>query len=142
MTTRSADISVGLSYEQDLVGSDDVTGIGIKGAFGDFGWGLGYQDSGADDIVGVSLSASMGDLSGVLNYSDQDSSGSHAAIGVTYRSGPLALHANYGDNSDAGTSGFGLAANYDLGGGATAMFGYGDSDGGSTTWSAGLGLSF
>ena len=137
------DISFGLSAEMDDTGGGvgDIIGVGVKGSFGDFGWGLGYQDSDADTVVGVSLSANLGDISAVLNYTDGDTSADHAAIGLTYSTGALSLHANYGDN-DGGASGFGLAANYDLGGGAVAMFGYGDTDGGSSTWSAGLGLSF
>jgi outer membrane protein OmpU len=56
----------------------------------------------------------------------------------------ISLHANYGEY-DSGASGFGLAAAYDLGGGASLNLGYGSSDVGgvsSDTWSFGLAMSF
>ena len=67
-----------------------------------------------------------------------------------YSFGALALHANYGKlEDDAGNeySGYGVAAGYDLGGGAMLKAGYGDSDRPGTandtdTFSFGLAMSF
>jgi outer membrane protein OmpU len=81
---------------------------------------------------------------------------SHIGVGIGYTTGALSLHANYGEFSGAGAQvdveGFGLAAAYDLGGGAVVHLGYGDGDttnlagtvntGSFKTLSLGLGLSF
>ena len=109
--------------------------------------GLGYQDDGTDAIMGVSVSGEASGIKYVANYSDLDSAGTHMGVGVGYTTGALMLHANYGVfETVAGveTDGFGAAVNYDLGGGAVVMAGYGsDMDGaGSEQYSVGLGLSF
>ena len=124
---------------------------------------------------GSSLSVSAafaGGFSGRANYSRTDGTvdvtgattlvgasveWDHWAIGVRYVMDELSVEANYGmfDGELAGTDfeadGFGVAFNYDLGGGAFVMVGYGDGDGfatsggtpsGTETWSAGLGLNF
>ena len=145
-------------------GLDDAEayGIGFKYSF-DFGGtglglGVGYQDgqfpNGQDtDILGVSLDASIaGGFNARFNYSDGEAGNDFTnwGVGVAYVSGPLLVEANYTeDDFDNGPtlSGWGVAVNYDLGGGAVVMVGYGDSDGDNTlpdfsTFSAGLGLSF
>jgi outer membrane protein OmpU len=66
---------------------------------------------------------------------------------MTYTTGALSLHANVGFYDPAvGASDetYGLAVNYDLGGGAVVMAGYGSDVGaaGQSTYSIGLGLSF
>ncbi len=108
----------------------------------------------------------------------------YTGVGATYTMGPIGLHANYGNmdvdgpdaqviNSDGdnladGTvgngkaihdvDGFGVAATYDLGGGAQIQFGYGNADFNNTkaetkddktsavqdveTWSFGLKMAF
>ncbi len=143
----------------DTAGSDDVIGVGVRWS-GDVGGGsglaigVGFQDNGVVDISGVSVRADMGGFEILANYTDHSTEGDYTAIGLVYSAGAATFHANYGEKSGntdgavtapcggaASCDGFGLAVNYDLGGGATAMVGYGDSSG-SSTWSAGLGLSF
>ena len=149
------DFAIALSYEQDATADGAETdsavgetiGIGARGTFGDFTVGVGYQDNDVDDIIGVSVTYAFGDFNLAANYADQDTLGDRYGVGVTYGSGPLTLHANYGDREQGAgnpdVSGFGLAANYDLGGGAEVQFGYGDSDEADTsTWSLGISMSF
>jgi len=158
--------AVAVSAEMDDAGVQDPTlGVGFKytmdTASGSLGFGLGYQmnDSALGDTgwsqLGASVSADIGGgLSGVVNYWQLDSDGgvdvTHYALGLTYQMDALLVNVNY-SNSDtpAGdVDGFGLAVNYDLGGGAVVMLGYGTGDGpsgnglGEDTWSFGLGLSF
>jgi outer membrane protein OmpU len=146
----------------DSTGNADAYGVGFKYNMDlggtTLGFGLGYQDgettAGTDtDVVGVSLDMSFaGGFNARLNYQDGEigtTDFEHAAIGLAYVSGPLLVEANYGQSDIGGwePSGVGFAVNYDLGGGAVVMVGYGDSDGDGvvadfSTWSAGLGLSF
>ena len=146
------DFGFALSMEMDDTGTgDDVIGVGVKWS-GDMGGssigvGLGYQDNGLTDLTGLSLSAGIGEISAVLNYTDNSTGADHSAIGLTYETGAIGLHVNYGE-VDGGAQGFGLAVNYDLGGGAILALGYGDTSGSAvaadniSTWSAGLSLSF
>lgn len=144
------DLAFALSAELDDAGAGDgdAIGVGVKASFGDISVGVGMQESDTYDVAGISLGMSFGDVSATINYSDgyqssTNTDDTHMGIGVTYTSGALSLHANYGEFDNAGDDGFGLAANYDLGGGAVAMFGYGSDNGaGDAFWSAGLGLSF
>lgn len=153
------DFAIAASLELDDTGAGDpIYGLGVKysadmGGVA-LGFGLGYQsaDGGAAEIWGLSVSADMGNgFDAVINYSDFDGVGTHSAIGLHYNSGPLLVGVNYGSfDADGGGSadGFGLVVNYDLGGGATAMLGYGSGDflsgnsNGDDTFSLGLGLSF
>ena len=132
--------------------------------------------SGNADIWGLSLSADMANgFSARLNYSHLNGDGDaevdftdtalvdttlaadfdwdHYGIGVAYKMDALLLEANYGkydlniDGDDFDAHGFGLAMNYDLGGGAVVMVGYGrgetfGSNDSVDTFSAGVGLSF
>ncbi|MGB3179247.1 MAG: porin [Albidovulum sp.] len=156
------------------VRGDAVLGLGVKWS-GDFSGtgvavGLGYQSGSTGVVAGavpmdvdqtaLSVQLKLANGLGVnLGYATGDFgagtwSGDWVGIGVGYRTGALLLEANYGEwSGDTAASpdadGFGLGVNYDLGGGAVAMLGYGDGgnvdspygDAGSH-WSAGLGLSF
>lgn len=145
----------------DPVAADTILGLGaawssdIAGM--NLGLGFGYQTSDAGDVMGLSVATTLeSGLGVVLNYStmDADKAGDegdwdHMAIGLSYSMDALSLHANYGVKSyaEAGvedSDGFGLAVNYDLGGGAVVMAGYGSTMGADSvdTWSLGLGLSF
>ena len=147
------DFGIAVSAEIDNdAGDDNVFGLGAKWS-GDMGAmalgvGVGFQTNGTNDIAGASVKVSSAGFDVVVNYSDLDGFGgkdSHAAIGLGYTTGALSLTANYGTYDLVGggdDKGWGAAANYDLGGGAVVMVGYGDSDGADATWSAGLGLSF
>ena len=172
------DFGVALSAEMDDSGvspADTVLGIGGKwsGQMGgmDVGLGVGFQDNGLNSVWGLSASAAMSNgFSVALGYADLDGQAFHTSngfavtpisdswwgLGVAYTTGALTVGANYGTfDTDLGdVSGWGLVANYDLGGGAVAMAGYGSSDvpagsgggswngGGEDTFSVGLGLSF
>ncbi|MXW87886.1 MAG: porin, partial [Boseongicola sp. SB0673_bin_14] len=148
------ELGIALSFEQDADGSGngDVIGAGAKGAFGGFSIGVGFQTSDNADIAGASVSGTFGEISGTLNFSQLDDDGGvstqHASVGATYATGATTVNVNFGQNDvdGASSSGFGVAAQYDLGGGANLQFGYGNSDNadGSTadTWSLGLAMSF
>ena len=153
--------AVAASLELDDLGSaDDVYGIGLTygadlGGIA-LGFGLGYQDGGDafGDVVGVSVSADFHNgFEAVLNYFDSsagtsvDAFGDNDYIGVAlgYTIDALSFTVNYGEFDD-GADGFGLAANYDLGGGAVVQFGYGDGTDAlgndSETFSLGVAMSF
>ncbi|MEZ5798047.1 MAG: porin [Paracoccaceae bacterium] len=152
------------------VASDDIFGIGVK-YIADLGGtalniGLGYQTGALDSIIdplatdenadsiGLSIAAELaGGFSGSVGYieTDFDDAGvedySHFGLGLTYTTGALSAHLNYGEVSPDVAPSFdswGAAVNYDLGGGAVVMAGYGsDVDGlGNDQWSIGLGMSF
>ncbi len=150
------DFSFALSAEQNDngAGGDDIYGAGIKYKT-DFGgttvaFGLGYQ-SGGDfdaDVVGVSVHADFGNgFEAAINYSDLDSDvvdASHVGIGIGYTMDAWAFGINYGEyDVDGGddSDGFGLAVNYDLGGGAVVQFGYGDGED-TESYSLGIAMSF
>ena len=150
-------LGVALSFEQEEDdGNGDILGAGVKGAFGDFSIGAGVQQHDNSSIAGVSATAAFGDISGAFNYSrlsnDDAADVTHVGAGATYTLGATAVNVNFGrhDNGSADNTGFGVAAHYDLGGGAKIKFGYGNSeygygdDAGSSkdTWSLGLGMSF
>jgi outer membrane protein OmpU len=132
--------AIGLKYTLDLGG----TAVNL---------GLGYQDADADgSAVGISATAVLdGGLSVGIVYADwkDNAADNNFGIGIGYSSGPFSVHANYGkvdfiDGTDS--DGFGLAAAYDLGGGAVVHFGYGSGEDrlgiDEDSWSLGLGLSF
>lgn len=144
----------------------------------DVGVGVGYQDNGTNSVWGLSGSAAFSNgISVALGYADLDGTGdpvtgdgvnplvdSWWGIGVAYTPATmsaLTVGVNYGEYEatnplNDNPSGWGIVANYDLGGGAVAMAGYGSSSGstaggaeygsgngnGTETWSVGLGLSF
>lgn len=156
------DLGFAISAEQgdDGVGVvDDIFGIAVKynANLGgtDVALGLGYQDAGNNgSAVGVSAAASLaggfGGKIGYIDYSDIGGSGvdgSHIGAEISYKSGPIGVAVNYGKIEVDGlgdVDSWGAVANYDLGGGAVVMFGYGsDVDGlENDQWSLGLGLSF
>jgi outer membrane protein OmpU len=151
------DFSFAISMEQDVdhatattaialtgSGDGDVLGLGVKGSFGDISVGLGFQSDDTTDVIGLSVGATFGDIAAVVNWWDLDDGAAgetYTALGLTYTSGPLGLHVNYASRDEADIDGFGLAVNYDLGGGAEVQFGYG-SDDTDDTWSLGVAMSF
>ncbi len=109
------------------------------------------------DVWGLSVGAEFaGGFSGMIGYSNTspDVVGAvdteRLGLGLTYTTGALSLHANYGEAKTAGAptvKSYGLAVNYDLGGGAVVMAGYGNDVNGTAPgsqhqYSIGLGLSF
>lgn len=156
-----------LSAEIDDTGTfDPVWGIGFRYAAElaglDLGVGIGYQSveyvSGvSESIWGLSLDTTFANgLQARVNYSDYQSDivadWTHAALGLGYTMNALTIGFNYGKYDIQGgveSKGYGLAVDYDLGGGLEAQFGYGYSEvsaGGTTvdgnTFSLGLAMSF
>ena len=147
-------LGVALSFEQEDGGgaNGDIIGAGVTGGFGDVTLGVGFQTHDNANIAGASVTASFGDITGRLNYSrlshDVDGDTTHMGVGATYTLGSTAVNVNFGqkDADGAESSGFGVAAQYDLGGGAKVQFGYGNSqnadDTEEDTWSLGLAMGF
>jgi len=159
---------IGFTYDGDLGGVDLGVGIGYQEGGYDFPAALGGGEYDAD-IYGISVSADISDFTFMLNYSSLDGTGTvastaagttvdwdHTGVGIGYSFDAVLVSLNYGefDGTRAGVgfeaSGWGFAANYDLGGGAEVQFGYGANDleiGGvdqatDDTWSLGLAFSF
>ena len=152
-----ADVSAGIGYQSN----GDASTVSLAGTAkmsNGFSVALGYanfdSDDGADGVLGTADDGLVFNTSNyVANGVDVDS---WYGIGLAYTTGALTVGANYSAYSAATTGvadpkGWGLVANYDLGGGAVAMLGYGKSSGagygagnghGDATWSAGLGMSF
>jgi outer membrane protein OmpU len=137
----------------------DIWGASVTADFANgFSVVLNYSELDADFVGGVSNITSLGIVTATSAFTLTGSlEWEHVGIGVAYAMDNWIIEANWGefDGSTSfaggGTSfdadGFGLAFNYDLGGGAVVMVGYGSGEAfGSTTsvdtWSAGLGLSF
>jgi outer membrane protein OmpU len=154
------DFAFAVSAELDDTGvGDPVIGVGGKYS-GDLGGvklgvGLGYQTTTAQDIVGVSLDARMSNgLRGIVNYDSRSGTAAaydtHIAFGLGYSMDALTVSMNYGvfDNLGAtpDSDGYGFAANYNLGGGASIQAGYGSgSIAGApdvATYSLGIAMSF
>lgn len=157
------DFTAYLSAEVDDFGvGDPVWGLGFKYS-GDLGGltlgvGLGYQTTdflGTDvSIVGLSLDTTFGNgLQAIINYSSLEAGGTnvwdHWALGLGYSMNALTIGANYGVYDYGGgfeDTGFGLAVDYDLGGGLEVQFGYGSSNpaigADFDSYSLGLAMSF
>ena len=137
-------VAVSLEQEANALGAatDDITGFGVTYAM-DMGGtaitlGAGMQDAGAnEDISGVSVKAAMANgITLVANTSDEssvaDRSIKRTGFGIGYTMDALTVTANFGSVDRTGTvndtDGYGLAVNYDLGGGAVVQLGYGSSD--------------
>ena len=157
-------VGVAVSAEQigdGQKGGGTILGLGIKYS-ADLGGttlnlGLGYQPEDVTDynVVGLSMGAELaGGFSGMIGF--QQYSGPLAGddadqvgIGLNYTTGALSMNLNYGKWSPQGVPSYdswGLAVNYDLGGGAVVMAGYGSdmsyNTGNQDQWSIGLGMSF
>ncbi len=163
------DFGVAVSLEDDNGGDGDIGyALGLRYNL-DLGGttvalGLGYQEAATAaagpqaDAIGVSASVTLANgLSIGAVYADWDDDDaaavgpdSNLGIGVGYSTGAFSIHANYGvveDDTGAESAGLGLAAAYDLGGGAVIHAGYSTDDIDGAAFdrqraSIGLGLSF
>ncbi|MGI9394700.1 MAG: porin [Boseongicola sp.] len=141
------DFVAGVSVELDDTGGGvgDIIAIGGRWSGGvngsDLAIGLGYQDSDVADIFGFSVRGGTAGFIGIFNYSDHSVTGDHIGLGLGYETGGLLVSGNWGE-FDGGVDGFGIAVNYDLGGGAQVQFGYGDDNTGFDQWSFGLSMAF
>lgn len=149
-------IGLGVRYDLNLGGADMEIGLGYQSG------GTGAAAPGSDPTIwGISLDTTFSGINVGLNYSEFDYDtpalvdSSHFGIGIGYSMDAFSFGINYGRYSDdagvAGNdrSGFGLSAGYDLGGGASILFGYNNSDwnmGASnystSLWSLGVSMSF
>ena len=157
-TRQDDNVGIGATYSVDMGGTALRFGLAYQ---------AGSRASGGvftnGDVIGASVSAEFaGGFSGVLSYASTDYDAlnvngaasnlvdfDHTGLGLTYTTGALSIHANVGLHSPAvGASDetYGLAMNYDLGGGAVVMAGYGSDTsaaaGRQSQYSIGLGLSF
>lgn len=157
-TLADDNVGIGATYSVDMGGTALRFGLGYQRG-SDQAVAAGPYTNG--DVIGASVSAEFaGGFSGVLSYASTDydaldvngaASGlvdfDHTGLGLTYTTGALSIHGNVGFYDPAvGASDetYGLAVNYDLGGGAVVMAGYGSDVGtaGDSQYSIGLGLSF
>ncbi|MGC1488479.1 MAG: porin, partial [Albidovulum sp.] len=152
-------LAIGAKWSGQMGGADANAGIGYQDNGDVSTWSLAGHAKWSNGFE-VSLGYANFDSSATTAITDYVGNGvqvdSWAGIGVAYTTGALTVGANYGVYSATlpgvdDPKGFGVVANYDLGGGAVAMFGYGASSGGAyaagnghgdKTWSAGLGMSF
>ena len=140
----SVDLGVGYQYSDNglitvSIGQTAATALGIAddpatGADEDQGeFQLGGGEVGMW-AVGAAVNLDGG-FSGGITYTNFDfedrETVTHIGVGLGYSFDAFSVHANYGlwdgdDDNDA--SGWGISAGYDLGGGASLLFGYGQSD--------------
>ena len=138
--------AIGLKYALDLGGTTVNLGVAHQVAASAAG---GVDPS----ATGVSATAAFGAVTAGIVYTSFDNAtlggaapftpDSHLGIGVGYKSGPISVHANYGKYDLGATSrdGYGLAAAYDLGGGASVKLGFNDNAAGAN-YSLGVAMSF
>lgn len=157
-TLQDDNIGIGATYSMDMGGTALRFGLGYQAGSNDSGADANYSNG---DVLGLSVSAEFaGGFSATLGYTSTDYDAldvtgaasdevdfDHTGLGLTYTTGALSVHANVGMFDPAvGASDetYGLAVNYDLGGGAVVMAGYGSDVGaaGDSQYSIGLGLSF
>jgi outer membrane protein OmpU len=164
ITTTLGTVAVSAAYQADNV--QDITAVSAKTTVGGLTITANYSEAtmaataavtGSAASFTAGVPASTGVLAtdavfvaAVAQADAINNSYEHSAIGLAYTVSGVNLHANYGsfdfdDGSQA--DGYGLAANYGLGGGATVMVGYGSGNARNatadvSTFSLGLGLSF
>ncbi|WP_226624231.1 porin [Alloyangia pacifica] len=140
--------SAGVAYSTEMSGLDLNAGLGYI-TLDEFAevWGLGVTVGFAGGFeVGATYSDINIEDSVEADYDLSD--GEHWGVGFGYSVNALSLGINYGEYDFDGEtqSGYGLAVNYDLGGGLVAQAGYGYSefaDGSDDdTYSLGLAMSF
>jgi outer membrane protein OmpU len=162
VTTSIGSVAVSAAYQAD--NTQDITAVSAKTTIGGLTMTANYSEatmaataSGAV-ITPATYSIATGSIAGsaaVTTSAAINNSYEHTGLGLAYTVNGVNLHANFGqydydDGSQA--DGYGLAANYSLGGGATVMVGYGSGNARATvatpqaadvsTFSVGLGLSF
>ncbi|MBM2575045.1 porin [Jannaschia sp. Os4] len=125
-------LGIGFRYAVDLGGSQINLGLGYQDHSGELSDGTDVDA----DAIGVSANATFGAITAGVSYldlevDDADLGYEHFGVGIGYTEGAISASLNYGEyDNDDGTEdeGFGLSAGYDLGGGASIQFGYGDGD--------------
>ena len=154
-------LGLGVRYATDFAGVAMAFGGGVQtvSGLGDIADDvidiIDDEDDNVDDLLiwGLSADATFaGGFQVIANYSDLDDLGEHWGVAGGYSIDALTIAANYGQfDTDFGDSeGYGVVANYDLGGGAELQAGYGhntfedlagdESD--SDTFSLGVAMAF
>jgi outer membrane protein OmpU len=160
-TLQDDNVGIGATYSVDMGGTALKFGLAYQAGSRQLVKGAGAFTNG--DAIGASVSAELaGGFKATLGYIQYDFDAlnvagaasnlidfAHTGLGLTYTTGALSVHANVGNyNPDVGASDstYGLAVNYDLGGGAVVMAGYASDTsvaaGDQSQYSIGLGLSF
>jgi outer membrane protein OmpU len=138
-----AGFGLSLSAETDDTGvNDTVWGFGATYSVAGFDFGAGFQGGESNTGVNqegwmVSAATTFGAVDVVANYGEGATNIDGAVdpiavrynIAAVYTMDALSLGANYGEIHTDGVStdkGFGLAANYDLGGGLVLQAGFGE----------------
>ena len=129
----------------------DTSAVGFSATYAaSSGFSIGVALTEYDDFVGVNARASVAGEAGhgaagaaIAGYL---SDASHLSIGVGFTTGPVTLHANYGELdydavAIADVDGYGVSIAYDLGGGAKVKLGMNDRAAGDD-FSFGLAMSF
>jgi outer membrane protein OmpU len=144
--------------DTDAAGRSSGTAYGVKYTMGNITIGAGYQSAdvvgdGTNtnrftlsssattvaevDATGASLSGTFGALTAGVTFTSYDSSvasadAQHTSLGLSYTQGNLTIGGNMGEfDSDTAAQdreGYGITANYALGGGAVVQAGYETSD--------------
>jgi len=158
ITTTLGTVAVSAAYQADNV--QDITAVSAKTTVGGLTITANYSEATMTDTAAVAAVAAAEvvgapDTVAVTAVDAFGNSYEHTGLGLAYTVSGVNLSANFGqydydDGSQA--DGYGLAANYSLGGGATVMVGYGSGNARATaataqaadvsTFSVGLGLSF
>lgn len=150
------------AYETKNAGPDEIFGTADDTAIDlTLEEAVALLDIDASEAWGLSVATTFNNgIQGILSYTaseyfDGGETESHVGIAFGYSMNALTVGVNFGkyDNrfgiDDLTAKGYGLAVDYDLGGGAEVQFGYGKSewevDGDSfdtDTWSLGVAMSF
>jgi outer membrane protein OmpU len=169
MDLGGADVNFGLGYQNatyaaGVGGAMTVAGVDVALAILAIPaiMPVGYQVE--VDAIGVSaavstdagLSAAVAFTQFDASYLDGSAEATHVGVGIGYTMDALTLSANWGAFDGDGTvvglpfvidqTGFGIAAAYDLGGGASILAGYGSSEvlsmPSTSSFSLGIAMSF
>ena len=158
LSTTVGTVALSVGYQTD--DNQDITAVSAKSTVGGLTMTANYSEATMKDtaaITQVNAAEVVGgpDVVAVAARALIKNSYEHTGLGLGYTVSGVNLSANYGsydydDGSQA--DGFGLAANYSLGGGATVMVGYGSGNARASlaaaqaadvdSFSVGLGLSF
>jgi len=160
-TASHTGYAIGVKYGMDLGASKVNFGFGYQQAYNNnvagttFNGGSSLAAGDKMKATGFSVNGSFaGGFKAGVEYTHFSLTGNnvnHIGIGGGYASGPVSIGANYGEFNPSGSGatikGYGLAADYDLGGGAKIQAGYGHNDAvgagsSSNTWSLGLSMNF
>jgi outer membrane protein OmpU len=147
--SQTADTTTSGSAAVNTVTVADTTAVGVSAVYSANGLSVGAALTQYSDYAGINAAALTS--SEIADSTAQTNTGSltdmtHTSVGIGYTTGALSLHANYGEmDYDAAVipdvDGYGVAAAYDLGGGAGVHLGMNDNNTGAD-YSLGIAMSF